>query len=141
MGVPALHPRSHLPQEGLPAHAGSCRGGSETCASQRLSAGNDLFFEAALAAPGKATVVASVVEVGDQRLIKSLFRTLCGDASNVDLVIVRIAGTGKRDALAYGFRAIARRTPADDDVVAALFHPIWCGNVQGFSDWTRKSEP
>ncbi|MFD0464160.1 glycosyltransferase [Microvirga aerilata] len=27
---------------------------------------------------------------------------------------------GKRDALAYGFRAIARRTPADNDVVAVI---------------------
>ncbi len=77
-------------------------------------------FEAALAAPGKATVVASVVETGDQRLIKTLFQKLCGDQDKVDLVIVRIAGTGKRDALAYGFRAIARRTPADDDVVAVI---------------------
>jgi glycosyltransferase Alg8 len=77
-------------------------------------------FAAALAAPGKVTVVASVVEAGDQRLIKSLFRTMCGDAKNVDLVIVRIAGTGKRDALAYGFRAIARRAPGADDVVAVI---------------------
>lgn len=36
------------------------------------------------------------------------------------MVIVRIAGTGKRDALAYGFRAVARRTPAADDVVAVI---------------------
>jgi glycosyltransferase Alg8 len=77
-------------------------------------------FKAALAAPGKATIVASVVEAGDQRLVKALFHAICGDQDKVDLVVVRIAGTGKRDALAYGFRAIARRTPADNDVVAVI---------------------
>ncbi|WP_246811982.1 glycosyltransferase [Microvirga sp.] len=77
-------------------------------------------FEAALAAPGKATVVASIVEAGDQRLIKSLYQAICGHQDRVDLVIVRIAGTGKRDALAYGFRAVARRAPAPDDVVAVI---------------------
>ncbi|MBM6578753.1 glycosyltransferase [Microvirga sp. BT689] len=77
-------------------------------------------FEAALAAPGKATIVASIVETGDQRLIKSLFQRICGDQDKVNLVIVRIAGTGKRDALAYGFRAVARQAPAPDDVVAVI---------------------
>jgi len=77
-------------------------------------------FEAALAAPGTATVVASVVEAGDQRLIKALFKAVCGEQEKVDLIMVRIAGTGKRDALAYGFRAIARRTPGEDDVVAVI---------------------
>ena len=76
--------------------------------------------EAALAAPGKVTIVASVVEAGDQRLIKTLFQKFCGNQDKVDLIIVRIAGTGKRDALAYGFRAIARRTPCEDDVVAVI---------------------
>lgn len=77
-------------------------------------------FEAALAAPGKVTVVASLVEAGDQRLVKALYRSICADQDKVDLVVVRIAGTGKRDALAYGFRAIARRAPSKDDVVAVI---------------------
>ncbi|WP_445503629.1 glycosyltransferase [Microvirga sp. G4-2] len=77
-------------------------------------------FEAALAAPGKVTVVASIVETADQRLVKAIFRSLCSDQDKVDLVVVRIAGTGKRDALAYGFRAIARRCPSNDDVVAVI---------------------
>jgi glycosyltransferase Alg8 len=77
-------------------------------------------FEAALAAPGKVTVVASIVEAGDQRLVKALFRSLCANQDKVDLVVVRIAGTGKRDALAYGFRAIARRSPSKNDVVAVI---------------------
>lgn len=77
-------------------------------------------FEAALASPGKVTIVASIVETGDQRLVKALFRSLCADQDKVDLVVVRIAGTGKRDALAYGFRAIARRCPSKDDIVAVI---------------------
>ena len=77
-------------------------------------------FEAALSAPGKVTVVASIVETADQRLVKAIFRSLCSNQNKVDLVIVRIAGTGKRDALAYGFRAIARRCPSKDDVVAVI---------------------
>jgi len=77
-------------------------------------------FEAALAAPGRVTVVASVVETADQRLVKTLFGRLCSNQNKVDLVVVRIAGTGKRDALAYGFRAIARRCPSKDDVVAVI---------------------
>lgn len=77
-------------------------------------------FEAALAAPGKVTIVASLVETSDQRLVKALFRSICSDQDKVDLVVVRIAGTGKRDALAYGFRAIARRCPSKDDVVAVI---------------------
>jgi glycosyltransferase Alg8 len=77
-------------------------------------------FEAALAAPGNVTVVASIVETADQRLVKSLFRSMCSNQHKVDLVVVRIAGTGKRDALAYGFRAIARRCPSKDDVVAVI---------------------
>ncbi|MEZ0169728.1 glycosyltransferase [Microvirga sp. TS319] len=77
-------------------------------------------FEAAMAAPGRVTVVASIVEAADQRLVKTLFRTLCSKQDKIDLVVVRIAGTGKRDALAYGFRAIARRCPARDDIVAVI---------------------
>ncbi|CCM78532.1 glycosyltransferase [Rhizobium mesoamericanum] len=77
-------------------------------------------FEAAKRAQGGATVVASIVEMGDQRLVKLLYRLICGDDSNVQLVITRIAGTGKRDALAYAFRAISRQEPEADDVVAVI---------------------
>jgi len=77
-------------------------------------------FEAAKRAPGGATVVASIVEMGDQRLVKSLYSLICGEDTNVRLVITRIAGTGKRDALAYGFRAISRQEPTADDVVAVI---------------------
>ncbi len=77
-------------------------------------------FEAAKRAPGGATVVASIVEMGDQRLIKLLHRLVCGSNTKVGLVITRIGGTGKRDALAYAFRAISRQDPGRDDVVAVI---------------------
>ncbi|MBW9113238.1 glycosyltransferase [Rhizobium cauense] len=77
-------------------------------------------FEAAKRAPNGATVVASIVEMGDQRLIKQLHQLVCGENSNVRLVITRIAGSGKRDALAYAFRAISRQEPKVDDVVAVI---------------------
>jgi glycosyltransferase Alg8 len=78
-------------------------------------------FEAALAYPGESTIVASVVEMGDQRLVKSLYHALVGGQANrIKLRLVRIAGTGKRDALAFGFRSIADATPGDDDIVVVI---------------------
>lgn len=77
-------------------------------------------FRAALAAPGKATVIASIVDLADQHLIKRVFEVVVGNSDKVDLEFVRIEGTGKRDALAYGFRAIAARRPSDDAVVAVI---------------------
>ena len=66
-----------------------------------------------------ATLVASIVELGDERLIKSLWQRLAPPAS-VQLRIVRIPGTGKRDGLAHGFRAIAADAPPRDAVVAVI---------------------
>ena len=34
--------------------------------------------------------------------------------------MIRIAGTGKRDALAYGFRAVSKERPPEDAVVAVI---------------------
>jgi len=68
-------------------------------------------IEAAKRAPGPAVIVASIVEMADQRLIKAIFDQMVHVGQPVELIFVRIAGTGKRDALAYGFRAIARRNP------------------------------
>jgi glycosyltransferase Alg8 len=66
-----------------------------------------------------ATVVASIVEMADERLILGLWESLAPPPS-VMLRIVRIAGTGKRDGLAQGFRAISRDMPADDAAVAVV---------------------
>ena len=70
--------------------------------------------------PARPSIVASIVEMADQRLIKALFDRMVHEGEPVELVFVRIAGTGKRDALAYGFRAIARRNPDPHDLVAVI---------------------
>ncbi|OHC12599.1 MAG: glycosyl transferase [Pseudomonadales bacterium GWC1_66_9] len=65
------------------------------------------------------TVVCSIVEMSDELLIKSLWEKL-EPPERVKLDFVRIAGTGKRDGLANGFRAISRHMPDDNAVVAVI---------------------
>lgn len=77
-------------------------------------------FQAAHKAPGKVTVVASIVEMADQRLVRSLHKLICGADDHVNLVITRIAGSGKRDALGYAFRAVSKAEPEPEDVVAVI---------------------
>jgi len=66
-----------------------------------------------------ATVVASIVEMADQRLILSLWEHYA-PPPQLRLKIVRIPGTGKRDGLAQGFRAISRDMPDARAVVAVI---------------------
>lgn len=68
---------------------------------------------------GPVTVVASIVEMSDEQMIKLLWERFA-PPERVRLRIVRIAGTGKRDALAQGFRAISRDLPDDDALVAVI---------------------
>ena len=65
------------------------------------------------------TVVASVVELSDEMLMRAMWRKL-DPPSHIRLKIVRIPGTGKRDGLAYGFRAISRDLPDENAVVAVV---------------------
>lgn len=65
------------------------------------------------------TVVCSIVELSDELLVKNLWAQLEPPA-HVKLDFVRIPGTGKRDGLAYGFRAISRQMPDSDAVVAVI---------------------
>jgi len=65
------------------------------------------------------TVVCSLVEMSDELLVKSLWQKMA-PPERVSLDFVRIAGTGKRDGLAFGFRAISRHLPDDDAVVAVI---------------------
>lgn len=67
----------------------------------------------------KATVVCSIVERSDELLIKTLWSKL-NPPERVKLDFVRIAGTGKRDGLANGFRAISRHMPDQHAVVAVI---------------------
>lgn len=68
---------------------------------------------------GPVTIVASLVETADARLLKTLFRQLA-PPSRVRLVFVRLPPRGKREALASALRAVARRMPRPDDVVVVM---------------------
>ena len=67
----------------------------------------------------KTTVVCSIVELSDELLVKNLWFRM-SPPEHVKLDFVRIPGTGKRDGLAYGFRAISRHLPDDRAVVAVV---------------------
>ena len=66
-----------------------------------------------------STIVASIVEFGDELLFRQIFDAL-DPPEHVKLQIVRIPGTGKRDGLAQGFRAISRDMPDPGSVVAVI---------------------
>ncbi|MGE8497870.1 MAG: mannuronan synthase [Pseudomonas sp.] len=66
-----------------------------------------------------ATMVCSIVELSDELLIKNLWAQ-ANPPEHIKLDFVRIPGTGKRDGLAYGFRAISRQMPDNDAVVAVI---------------------
>lgn len=67
-----------------------------------------------------ATVVASIVELSDESLISALWQQASPPHDRVTLRFVRIPGTGKRDGLANGFRAIARDLPDEHALVAVV---------------------
>jgi glycosyltransferase Alg8 len=66
------------------------------------------------------TIIASVVEMSEERVIRKIFLDL-KPPSNIELVITRIKGTGKRDALAAGYRVVANsRVDLFNSVVAVI---------------------
>ncbi|AYC31886.1 glycosyltransferase family 2 protein [Pseudomonas cavernae] len=76
-------------------------------------------IEEAIACGYPTTVVCSIVERSDELLVKALWAKY-QPPERVKLDFVRIAGTGKRDGLANGFRAISRHLPDDNAVVAVI---------------------
>ncbi|MEM8631914.1 MAG: glycosyltransferase [Pseudomonadota bacterium] len=77
------------------------------------------IFRAAAAAPGGATVVASVVETADNRLIRRLFEQMPPPArAGVTLIVDQIPGSGKRDAIARSLELIRARSPSRRDIIA-----------------------
>lgn len=76
-------------------------------------------MEEAVAYGAPVTLVASVVEMGDQRLIKQIFEQF-SPPDHIHLMLVRITGSGKRDALACGFRAISMSRPAPGSTVLVI---------------------
>ncbi|MND56170.1 hypothetical protein D3C80_472680 [compost metagenome] len=76
-------------------------------------------IEEAIACGHPASIVCSIVELSDESLVKRLWARYDPPA-RVRLHFVRIAGTGKRDGLANGFRAISRHLPTPDAVVVVV---------------------
>jgi mannuronan synthase len=78
-------------------------------------------FEAACQARSGATVVASIVDEADGRLIRQVMASVCAVSNQPDghvtLRIDKIAGTGKRDALANSLQSIAGLSPRPSDIV------------------------
>lgn len=66
-----------------------------------------------------ATVVCSIVELSDEFIAQTLWEKH-NPPDHVKLTFVRIPGTGKRDGLAHGFRAISRDMPDENAVVAVV---------------------
>lgn len=77
-------------------------------------------FREALRLPVPCTVIASIVEKGDETLIRQIFQREAGDQERLRLIIIRARGTGKRDGLAHAFRALSRQMPAADAVVGVV---------------------
>lgn len=65
------------------------------------------------------TIVAGIVEFGDQRLIKHVFQQL-SPPDEVRLTFVRRPGTGKRHSVACALRAISRDRPPPDAAVVLV---------------------
>lgn len=82
-----------------------------------------VFIECSLI-PRPVTIIASIVERADERLITDLFRDVARDsgrpAADFSIKFVRARGTGKRDGLAHAFRALSRCMPAADAIVGVV---------------------
>ena len=87
-------------------------------AEANLAAYRALFLEA-MAYGAPATVVASVTDGGDEALLEQLFVSLYPPES-LKLLLMQQAGTGKRDAMAAGLRAISRRNPPPGSVLILM---------------------
>ncbi|MCA8892753.1 glycosyltransferase [Hyphomonas sp.] len=102
----------------LPEHIGVVVTSYQMSASENFGVYSSLFQE--LAAYGvPATVVASVTDDGDARLIHQIFdeAQLPG---HIDLITQLQLGTGKRDAMAAALRALQRSNEAGDGIVILM---------------------
>lgn len=105
-------------QEGMPTHAyllmTSFRIDTETSTDVYRAC-----IEEAARTTIPVTIIASLVEMADQRLVKQLFKAI-NPPDHVTLAFIRIGGTGKRDALAQGLRTIQQMLPPAGSVVAVI---------------------
>jgi len=103
-------------QAGIPAHAWFLVTTYMVDTPSTIACYRALFVAAAAAKDG-ATIVASVVDGADERLIRGMFDTCAQDLSRTTLILDRIRSNGKRDALSRGLRIIARMAPTRHDIV------------------------
>lgn len=118
---PGLRERARkVPPEALPAHVHFLVTSFRIDTSTTWKVYQAVFLEA-LNCGRPASVVASIVEKSDEFLIRSVYRdTVLARGGDIDLIFVRIAGTGKRDGLAHGFRAISRHRRQEDTAVVVV---------------------
>ena len=67
----------------------------------------------------KTTLIASVVEKNEERLVRQLWKVL-SPPEDAELIITRFAGTGKRDGLAVAFRAMMKYAGKLKNSIVAL---------------------
>ena len=67
----------------------------------------------------RATLIASVVEKAEENLVRKLWDVL-EPPEGATLIVVRFAGTGKRDGLAVAFRALLRKPAKLQKAIVAL---------------------
>lgn len=75
------------------------------------------IFRAAAAAKDGATIVSSVVDGADERLIRDVYETMPIDMSTVTLKMDRIKANGKRDAMARALKLLASFSPTPHDIM------------------------
>jgi len=69
-------------------------------------------IEEAIKCGYNVTIIASIVEMSEERLIRKIFLEYA-PPKRIKLVISRIKGTGKRDGLSVGFRVVANTPNVD----------------------------
>jgi glycosyltransferase Alg8 len=121
VAFPRLRDRANeVPEDELPEHVYFLVTSFRIETSTSYQVYRAVFMEA-LGCGRPASVVASIVEKSDEFLVRSLHREIVGArGASIDLIFVRIPGTGKRDGLAHGFRAISRRRRFHESVVVVV---------------------
>ncbi|MEL7132510.1 MAG: glycosyltransferase, partial [Pseudomonadota bacterium] len=98
------------------------------------------IFRAAMAARDGATIVASVVDGMDDRLIRDIYHAMGCDPQHVTLVIDRIKSNGKRDAMSQALRILAGFSPSHNDIMVFVDgdtlvpEDIWARSAPVFTD-------
>ena len=98
------------------------------------------IFRAPMAARDGATIVASVVDGMDERLIRDIYRNMKIDPNHVALEIDRIKANGKRDAMSQALRILASFSPNHNDILVFVDgdtlvpEDVWARSAPVFTD-------